>query len=368
MKRRVLHIYQDFFPKRGGIEDHILTLARTASDTYEHVVLVSAPGPFTRRETIFSIPVVRAAAYGRYCTPFCPGMPRWIRRLRPDIVHLHHPCPMAYTACLLARPAAPIVLGHHNDIVKPRALLQLYLPWQRAMMHRASAILVGTRSYLDTSPHLAAFRAKCHVVPYGIPIKQFTPGAGAESLAARIRNAYPGPIVLFVGRLCYYKGLDVAIAAMQNVNATLLIVGRGPLAPKVRRQVQDLDLQRKVNLIGPVDDDTLVAHYRACDLAILPSTYRSEAFGLVILQAQACARPVICSDLPGLSTVNVDGHTGLLVRPGDAVALAGAINRLLQSPTLRRRMGQAGRRQVEQRYTATRMVQRIENVYESIAT
>ncbi len=367
MKRRVLHVYQDFFPKRGGIEDHILTLAQAPSDRHEHIVLVAADGPVTRRETVNGVMVIRAATYGRYYTPFCPSMPRWIKRLRPDIVHLHHPCPMAYVACLSARLSAPVVLGHHNDIVKPRALLKLYLPLQQAMMRRAGAVLVGTQDYLDTSPHLVPFRTKCRIVPYGIPLRQFTPNAGTESLAARIRRAHPGPIVLFVGRLCYYKGLDVAIDAMQNVNGTLLIVGHGPLVDDVSQSIETLGLEYKVVLVGPVDDATLVAYYRACDLTILPSIYRSEAFGLVMLQAHACARPVICSDLPGLSTVNVDHRTGLLVPPGDVSGLASAINRLLHAPALRRRMGRAGRRQVEQLYGADRMARRIEEVYDSLA-
>ena len=316
MKQRVLHVYQDFFPKRGGIEDHILTLAQAPSERHEHIVLVAADGPGTRRETENGVTVIRAATYGRYYTPFCPSMPRWIRRLQSDIVHLHHPCPMAYAACLSAQPSAPVVLGHHNDIVKPRALLSLYLPLQKAMMRRANTVLVGTQDYLDTSPHLVPFRAKCRIVPYGIPLHQFTPSARTEHRAARIRRAYPGPIVLFVGRLCYYKGLDVAIDAMQNVNGTLLIVGYGPLLDDVNQRIEALSLAHKVVIVGSVDDATLVAYYRASDLIILPSTYRSEAFGLVMLQAHACARPVICSDLPGLSTVNVNHRTGLLVPPG----------------------------------------------------
>jgi glycosyltransferase involved in cell wall biosynthesis len=367
IKRRVLHVYQDFFPKRGGIEDHILTLAQAPSDRHEHIVLVAAGDPVARREIVNGVTVIRAATYGRYYTPFCPSMPRWIKRLHPDIVHLHHPCPMAYVACLLARPSALLVLGHHNDIVKPRTLLKLYLPLQQAVMRRASTVLVGTQNYLDTSPHLVPFRAKCRIVPYGIPLHQFTPSAGTESQAARIRRAHPGPIILFVGRLCYYKGLDVAIDAMQDVDGTLLIVGRGPLADDVRQRIENLCLTHKVVLVGSVDDASLVAHYRACDLTILPSTCRSEAFGLVMLQAHACARPVICSDLPGLSTVNVDHRTGLLVPPGDADGLASAINRLLHAPALRRRMGRAGRRQVEQLYSADRMVRRIEEVYDSLA-
>jgi rhamnosyl/mannosyltransferase len=158
----------------------------------------------------------------------------------------------------------------------------------------------------------------------------------------------------------------VAIAAMQDLNATLLIVGGGPLEHDIRRRIHNLGLEHKVILRGSIDDTSLVAHIQASDLTILPSTHRSEAFGLVMLQAQACGRPVVCSDLAGLSTVNVHLHTGLLVPPGKPSALADAINRLLRDPGLRLRMGQAGRRQVEQQYTATRMVKQIEEVYDAV--
>lgn len=366
MKRRVLHVYQDFYPKRGGIEDHILTLARAPSEGYEHIVLTAATGPTTCRETVQGVPVIRAACFGRYYSPLCPSMPLWIKQLSPDVVHLHHPCPMAYVACLMARPRVPFVVAHHNDIVRPRSLLRLYLPIQNGVLRRAKAILSGTWDYVNASPHLKPFQAKCRVVPYGIPLERFTPTTKTGILASTIRRAHPGPIVVFVGRLCYYKGLDVAITAMQDVDATLLIVGCGPLERDIRRRIHDLGLGSKVILIGSVDDTSLVAHLQASDLTILPSTFRTEAFGLVMLQAQACSRPVVCSDLPGLSTVNVNHHTGLLVPPGNPSALAGAINRLLHAPGLRRRMGRAGRRQVEQRYTAPGMVKQIEEVYDAV--
>jgi rhamnosyl/mannosyltransferase len=366
LKQRVLHVYQDFYPKRGGIEDHILTLAGAPSAKYEHSVLTAATGPLTRHETVRAIPVIRAGSYGRYYSPLCPGIPRWIKRLSPDIVHLHHPCPMAYFAYLLARPRAPAIVAHHNDIVRPQSLLGLYLPIQNAVLRRVKAILAGTQDYVDASPHLRPFQAKCRVIPYGIPLEQFSPTTVTNTLASAIRSKHPGPIVLFVGRLCYYKGLDIAIAAMRDVNASLLIVGRGPLERDIRRRIRALGLERRVTLSGSVDDTALVAHIQASDLTILPSTHRSEAFGLVMLQAQAGSRPVVCSDLPGLSTVNIDRQTGLLVPPGDSSALAEAINRLLSAPSLRRRMGRAGRRQVEQRYTAARMVNQIEGVYDAI--
>lgn len=367
-KQRVLHIYQDFYPKRGGIEDHILHLASFPSERYTHSVLVSATGMTTQRQKIRGIDVVHAASWGRYYTPFCPTMPYWIKKLAPDLLHLHHPCPMAFLAAMLVRQPIPIVVGYHNDVVKPRALIRAFDLFQRIVLRRASAILVGTESYRQASPFLASFQPKCHVAPYGIPLDQFVSTAERDEQSAQIRQQYPGPLLLFVGRLCYYKGLDIALKAMAKVNGTLLIVGTGPLLADVRQQIQDHQLQGKVFLVGPVDDATLAAYYDACDMLILPSVYSSEAFGLVMLQAQACKRPVICSDLPGMSTVNVANETGLLVPPGDADALAQAIIRLCEKPELGRQMGEAGWKQVEEKYRIELMVSRIEEVYNQIST
>jgi glycosyltransferase involved in cell wall biosynthesis len=362
-----LHVYQDFYPKRGGIEDHILTLARGPSDHYRHAVLVAASGPITRCDEAGDVPVVRAAAWGRYYTPVCPTMSQWIGRLAPDIVHVHHPSPMAFAACLLARPRVPLVVGYHNDVVRPHALIRFYAPIQDAVLRRADAILVGTQAYLDTSPFLEPYRAKCRIVPYGIPLEQFAVDSEAEARADQLRVRYRGPLVLFVGRLTYYKGLSVALEAMRRVKATLLIAGAGVLETDLRRQIRELHLEERVIMLGPVDDAVLNACYLACDVCILPSTHRSEAFGLVMLQAQACGRPVVCSNLPGLSTVNVPGETGLVVPPGDPEALAEGITRLLDDPELRGRMGRTGRGRVERLFTAEAMSRRVEEVYGALA-
>lgn len=366
-QRLVIHLYRDFYPKRGGIEDHILTLAQTPSARYRHLVLTAADGPLTQCTTVQGVPVIRAANLGRSYASFCPTMTAWLHHLQPGIVHLHHPCPTAFLARLLYRRPLPTVIGYHNDIVKPRALVPAYKRFQALVLRQADAILVGTEDYLATSPFLTPVRPKCYLAPYGIPLPSAAELAAADQMAATIRQRYPGPLVLLVGRLCYYKGIEVAIAAMQKVAATLLVVGVGPLREQLQQQIVRQQVSHKVVLIGGVNDAMRTAYYRACDLALLPSTYRSEAFGLVMLQAQACARPVICSDLPGLTTVNRHGQTGLVTPVGDTDALAQAINHLLSDATLRAQMGAAGRQQVETTYRVEAMVERIEAIYDRIS-
>jgi rhamnosyl/mannosyltransferase len=241
----------------------------------------------------------------------------------------------------------------------------MYRPFLQTILKRARRILVGTFDYLQTSPVLADFHNKCVVVPYGIEPDLFNLTQPVLAQTTTLRTTYLGPIVLFVGRICYYKGLEYLIPAMREVSATLLIVGVGPLDMTMRKLVEKHRLTERVHFIGAVTDTELIGYYHASDMLVLPSTYRSEAFGLVQLQAQACGRPVISTDLPGVSTVNVHGRTGLVVPPRSSAALAAAINQLLFNRHLRHQMGLAGRRQVEDKYHITTMIERMRKVYET---
>ena len=143
--------------------------------------------------------------------------------------------------------------------------------------------------------------------------------------------------MLFVGRLVYYKGLEYLIEAMRWVpDAVLVVVGTGPLRGRLQRlSEQWLGCPGKVVFLGAVAEHDLCAWYHACDVFVLPSVELSEAFGLVQLEAMACAKPVVTTDLPtGVTYVNQHGHTGLVVPRRNSRALAEAINILLDNRQL----------------------------------
>ena len=120
----------------------------------------------------------------------------------------------------------------------------------------------------------------------------------------------------------------------------------------------------KVCLLGGLSDDEITAHYHACDVFVLPSVANTEGFGLVQLEAMACGKPVVNTNLPtGVPYVSVDGETGITVPPGDSLAIAAAVNRLLGDPDLRRRLGENGRRRVENGFTRQRMVEKVLDLY-----
>jgi glycosyltransferase involved in cell wall biosynthesis len=350
---RVLHLYHDFHPVRGGIEDYLdeLTRAQAASGAWEPVVLCAAAGAHTRIERRAGVTVVRAAALGRWLAPFTPGWPVWLRRLRPDVVHLHLPCPFGEWAVWLARPAR-LVVSLHNDYVRPAALRVLHGPLHRAVLRRAQAVIVATEDYAGSSPALAGLQARVCIVPYGIDLARYACAPRAEPLGD----------VLSAGRLCYYKGIEVLLAAAPAVAGSIAVAGDGPWRARLQNQAARLPPGARVRFAGPLDEDTLVAQLHAARVFAFPSTARSEAFGLAQLKAMACGLPVVSSDLPGVRWLNRDGASGLTVPVRDAPALAAALNRVLGDDALRARLA-AGARARAAEFDLARMVRATAEVY-----
>jgi glycosyltransferase involved in cell wall biosynthesis len=154
---------------------------------------------------------------------------------------------------------------------------------------------------------------------------------------------------------------------MREVDARLVLVGDGPLRGTLETLARDTGVASKVLFAGEVNDEELIAWYHACDVFSLPSVTRAEAFGMVQVEAMACGKPVVSTDLPtGVPWVNRDRETGLVVPPGDAEALAGALARLAADPALRVQFGDAGRRRVAQEFTAERMAARAVSLYSEV--
>jgi rhamnosyl/mannosyltransferase len=196
------------------------------------------------------------------------------------------------------------------------------------------------------------------VVPYGID---------AEAFAQRAREAgtaRQGDLLLYVGRLAYYKGVDVLLKALVNVpGARLLVVGDGPDSRALQRLAGELGVANRVEWCGHVPDMELPGLYGSAAALVLPSTGLSESFGIVQLEAHACGTPVVSSDLPGVREVNPHGVTGLHATPGDPEDLSRVLRLLLEDAELRARLGGQAARLVRERFSVERMLEGIEAVY-----
>ena len=363
-QRRVLHIGKYYPPHMGGIETHLQNLCRELATSYRVDAIVANDGPGTVAETDGDVYLRRVGTKANLAsTSICPGLIPAIRATKADILHLHLPNPFATMAVLASGFRGPIVTTYHSDVVRQKLLGAAFEPFLRMILNRSSRVICTSQRYLDSSPALARVRQKCVVVPYGIPLCGIAEAAPRD--IAQIRQQFGTRLIVAVGRLVYYKGFEYLIDAMQHVHGKLLIVGDGPLRADLERQIVARGLQSKVQLLGEIQNEHLAPYYRAAEVFAFPSVARSEAFGIVQLEAMACGLPVVNTDLDsGVPSVSRDNETGLTVAPRDPVALARALNTLLENPALRAVFSAAARKRVHSEFSSERMTQRTMSVYD----
>jgi glycosyltransferase involved in cell wall biosynthesis len=365
---KVLHVGKFYPPHFGGMESHLQTLCEELSKSIEVEVLVASDHRRSERSRQGGVELARLArVLMLHGTPIVPLMARAMRLARPDIVHLHFPNPMATLACLMSRLDVPIVITWHSDVVRQRRAAAIFAPLLSLLLRRCAAIIVGSTAYIETSAVLSARRNQCRVIPLGIRAGDFEHPDAAR--VAELRRRHGERIVLGIGRLIYYKGFENLVRAMADVRATALVAGEGPLGGALTAEAARLGVADRVVLLGRVNDADLKACYHACDVFALPSVERSEAFGIVQLEAMACGKPVVNTWIDSaVPHVSLDGVTGLTVAPGDPAALAAALNALLDDPARRAAMGAAGRQRVREEFNAELMARRTLEVYREVVS
>jgi glycosyltransferase involved in cell wall biosynthesis len=374
---QILHIYKDYFPLLGGIENHVRLLAEgQASRGHAVSVLVTSRDRHSHIEMIGGVRVVFAARLATISSaPISLALPRLLSSEKPDIVHLHFPYPWGELAHYFFGHAGKTVLTYHSDIVRQRYLRLLYSPLMQRVLSGADTIIGTSPNYIASSTVLARWRKKCVVVPLGIDTFPYSSTTSRRALSDHQR-ASPSRgekekeaqgVVLFVGHLRYYKGLNYLLQALRELPGTrLIVVGEGPMEGPWKKLASELGVGRRADFVGQVADSDLPSYYAACDVFVLPCSERSEAFGVVQLEAMASGRPVVSCDVgTGVAWVNQNGVTGLVVPPRDPVALANAIRRVLGEKGLAEKMGIAGRERVHTNFTASSMVEGVMRVYEN---
>jgi rhamnosyl/mannosyltransferase len=242
----------------------------------------------------------------------------------------------------------------------------MYRPFLRRVLERAARVVVSSPLLAEHASELGDYREKCTVIPFGIDVARFAPTPELLSRAEAMRARFGSPLALFVGRLVPYKGVDVLIDAVAGLPMTTVIVGEGP--ERAALESRAAARSERIAFAGQVDNETLAALYTACDVFVLPSVTRAEAFGMVQLEAMACGKPVISTNLQsGVPWVNRHGETGLVVEPGDATGLRDAIVRLLEDADLRRTLGRAASARVLSEFTVSQMVARTVSLYREVA-
>jgi glycosyltransferase involved in cell wall biosynthesis len=360
---KILHVGKYYPPFRGGMETVLESLLKGLLEAEQEVsVLVAGQDDLGRREEIQhgdgAADLTRLANLGVLNSqPLTPGLPlalhREIQRFEPDLVHLHLPNPLLAATWLglgaLAGPGGlpPMAVWHHADITRQRLGRRLTAPVVGRCLGRAAGIAVSSETLLENSRDLAPWRGKVRVIPFGLDPDPWQ----------SVESSFNGPF-LFVGRLVPYKGLDILVRAMTRVPAgELVLVGEGPLAGSLSRQISELGLENRVTLAGALPRAELLRIMATSRGLVLPSLDASETFGLVQLEAMAAGLPVVASDLPtGVRQVGQEGATCLLVQPGDAAALGRALELLHRDSGLCRELGAGGRRRFLAGYTGRHMI------------
>ena len=385
---RVVHLGKYYPPSAGGIESHTRTLAQAqaALGADVRVVVVNhaaADGRDVTFDSYTPTPTadewdgpVRVTRVGRWATvakldvaPGLPGVLRRILRDPPDVWHLHAPNVTMMLAIVAQPRIRPLVVTHHSDIVRRRVTRYAVRPLERAVYRRAARVLATSDPYAAGSELLRRFADRRATLPLGIDLAPFrNPSAAALDGAARLRERHGAPLWLCVGRLIHYKGLHVALAALRAVPGRLLVIGTGPLEPALRGRAAELGVADRVAWHGHGSDDELVGAYHAAAGLWFPSAARSEAFGLVQVEAMAAGCPVANTAIPhsGVPWVCRHEREGLTVPGNDPAALAAAANRLLAEPGLRDRLAAAGRERAAAEFDRWVMGRRCLDVYRAV--
>ncbi len=367
---RILHLYKDYYPVRGGIENHIRLLAslqqRWGCDV---TVLVTSQGSRTEEFDDAGVRVIKAGRFATPAsTPLSVSFPRWVSRLSADVTHLHFPYPIAELSNLWWGRSARTVITYHSDVVRQKWILRAYEPFLWRVLRAADRIIATNEPYVGSSRYLRHFREKVDVVPLGIPLADFDRADGSRvgEIRRRALGSFPDAegVLLTVGRLRYYKGLDTLLAAMPRVPAVLLVVGSGPMEREWKSAASRLGVDDRVRFLGEVSDDELPCYYHAADVYVSSASHRSEAFGVSLIEAMACGLPVISTELgTGTSYVNLHGVTGLVVPPRDPAALEKGIRQLLEDKSRRGELAIRARARAHSEFSAEVMVERVDRVY-----
>jgi glycosyltransferase involved in cell wall biosynthesis len=386
-QHHIYHLAKYYPPVPGGIETHVQTLARVQAALGAQVTVICINGTTKSNHCLQStktveewdgdIKVVRIGqALKMARLDVCPELPEYLEKIARDpqaLVHLHTPNPTMVLSLFNWPARIPLIITHHSDIIKQQMLKYALRPFEYILYQRAQRILTTSAQYIQGSRFLKVFKApknKVDVLPLGLDIRPYTqPNTAARQFATQLRQQYGDtPIWLTVGRLVYYKALHVAIEALTHGPGILYVIGSGPLEAELKELATKLGVADRVVWHGKATADELAGAYQAADALWFPSNARSEAFGLVQVEAMASGCPVINADIPcsGVTWVSRHQQEGLTIPLNDPLALAQASQRLLTEEGLRQRLAEQAKHRAMSLFEHTVMGKRSLAVYEQV--
>lgn len=359
---KILQVNKFYHPDIGGVETVVKQYAESVTNDHEVTVLCinKTLSYKTKKETINDVVVIRSSSMGTFFS-----MPvslsffiRFIKLFRKfDIIHFHEPFPLGSLLSFLISNKRKVMVTWHSDIIKQKFLKNIVELFQINLCRKASIISTTSPNLLNFSKVLSKFKEKVVILPLSISI--------TESISQSDDN-----YILYLGRLSYYKGIDVLLEAyeMATTDMRLLIVGDGDksIAGQINEYSNKTD--KKITFINRfVTEEEKNSFLKNCSFFVLPSIEASEAFAIIQLEAMIHGKAVINTNLPtGVPFVSVHRETGLTVTPNDSQQLAEAIDTLANNKNLRNTLGQEGRKRVVNKFSDQEIIKRLETEYKKM--
>lgn len=285
-----------------------------------------------------------------------------------DVIHIHLPDPMALIAVYLTRPKSKIIIHWHSNILKQKYSYLLVKYFESWLLKRSDEILCTSPKYYSNNNVLESYLNKTSWLAIGLDRNEILYN---EVLYSEIiTNKKEHKRIIYVGRFVYYKGLEYLIRAMTLLesNSILYLIGSGALEDSMKALVQQLNLSDKVVFLGEVNDNDKFAHIKSGNVLVLPSIYKTEAYGIVQIEAMALGVPVVSTRIEGsgVDWVNEDHISGLTVVPEDFVKLAEALDQILLDNNLYSDLSKGAELRFEKLFTKKIMIDKLILKYRNI--
>jgi rhamnosyl/mannosyltransferase len=361
-----------FFPIEGGVEKVMFDLlmglsaqqvtcdmlcTNSKNNTAQDIQI----NPYSK---ILLVPKITKVA----ATMIAPALITRLRQIANDynIIHIHHPDPMACLALFCSGFKGKVILHWHSDILKQKNLLKIYMPLQSWLIKRADLIVGTTPIYVKQSPYLQKVQHKIDFIPIGVD-----PMVPEPQKVALLKEQYNGKKIIFsLGRLVAYKGHQYLIEAAKSLpdDYIILIGGIGPLENELRKQIRENELEQRVQLIGYIPEADLPNYYAASCVFCLPSVLKTEGFAIVQIESMSCGRPVVSTNIPesGVSWVNRDKESGYIIEICNPIAIAKAIIKICENKNHYDFLSKSSLKRYQDFFTKSKMVERSMQCYHQL--
>ena len=353
---RIVQVNAFYYPYRGGIEHRIHQFSKRLSKRNEVIILTSRLPGTSAEEKMDGYRVVRLDSryVDIYNPPYVrtPGLMDELDRLDPDVVDFHFRWSPSYAEATRRYEGKKVFTFHNTfgegvGLMHPFSVLNDTL-WRRNIGHCSRVVCVSDFVRTDLINHRFD-STRLVTVPNGID--------APPDVAVPEED-----FILFVGRLVATKGLSYLVQAMKRVDSKLIICGEGPERSHLARLIGRYGLGDKVELAGHVIQETRDKLLSSCKVFVMPSLF--ESYGIAVAEAMSLGRPVVASNVGGLPEVVRDA--GLYSRPKDSDDIADQINKLLEDPAERHRLGTHAR-ELALTYSWDKRAQEMEALYSEVA-